>query len=143
MTWLIKIEQIICKTNPNDRLNKRSYFHTTQEVSSWSIIVCTPVLPLAIYPVGDVIMTDRGFIVDNDINSIQSMVWPQTFKLPLFNNILLSYNLYYIMYDLFKPAVMIVACQVRWSDQFAVCLRLVGFKPTSPLVACLFYNYNL
>ena len=58
-------------------------------------------------------MTDRGFIVYNDINSIQSIVWPQTFKLPLLNNILLSYNLYYIMYDLFKPAVMIVACQVR------------------------------
>ena len=36
---------------PIDRVLIKRVLHTTQEVSSWSIIVCIPVSPVAIYPV--------------------------------------------------------------------------------------------
>ena len=50
-----------------------SYFHTTQEVSSWSTIVCIPVSPVAIYPV-----FKRDFIitgVENNHNDIAHFIY--------------------------------------------------------------------
>ena len=44
-----------------------SCFHTTQEVSSWSTIVCIPVSPVAIYPV----FKDLKDLEDREIHHLQ------------------------------------------------------------------------